>query len=45
MIMWSSYNDGDKDGPQVKNYYVALGFRLQDYELCFAIVSMHGNRI
>jgi hypothetical protein len=30
MIVWSLYNDGDGDGTQAKNYYVALGFWFQD---------------
>jgi hypothetical protein len=30
MIVWNLYKDGDGDGTQVKNCYVALGFRFQD---------------
>jgi hypothetical protein len=30
MIMWSLYRDGDGDGTQAKNYYVALKFKFQD---------------
>jgi hypothetical protein len=30
MIVWSLYNDGDGDGTQAKNCYIALGFRFQD---------------
>jgi hypothetical protein len=45
MIVWGLYNNGNGDGTQVKNCYVKLGFRLQDYGLCFVIVSVHGNRV
>ncbi len=30
MIVWRSYNNGNGDGTQEKNCYVALGFRFQD---------------
>jgi len=30
MIVWNLYNDGDGDGTQANNCYVALKFRFQD---------------